>query len=400
MTGITDDHIGLIRSKSKDILKEAISTRRHLHRYPELSFKEYNTSDYIADYLNRLDIPFVRGIAGTGIIATIAGEMGSGPAIGLRAELDALPVTENNQSEYKSASNGVMHACGHDAHMAMLLASASILRSMTGSFRGKFILIFQPGEELVPGGASLIIKEGTLGRIKPAAIIAQHLLPELDSGKVGFKAGRYMASSDEIYIDIKGTGGHAALPGQSTDQVLIASDLVCRLKENVRQRSGDLPLVLGIGKLIADGATNVVPEKVHIEGTLRTFDEEIRSENHNAIIETCQAVADQYSVSITPEIRKGYPVLVNDSLLTSRAQSLAERLHGKDNVEELSLRMSSEDFAFYSIEYPVLFYRLGVKKEGTTPRNLHTPDFEMDEAAMETGILTLCALAVDLVNSL
>ena len=400
MAGISDELIKLLRKKSSDILNEAIEIRRHIHMYPELSFKEYETSSYVAAYLDKVGIPFTGGLAGTGVIGTLRGEAGEGPVIGLRAELDALPITEQNDCEYKSHNPGIMHACGHDAHMAMLLASASVLKQMTRWFRGSIIFIFQPGEELVPGGASLLMKEGTLSNIKPAAIIAQHLLPELESGKIGFRAGRYMASSDEIYIDIRGRGGHAALPGLSTDQVLIASELVCRLKNDVSNDSDKLPLVLGIGRFIAEGATNVVPESVHIEGTLRTFDEKMRAEAHKKIIGACDALAGKYSVSIIPEIRHGYPVLSNDELLTARASSLARVIHGEDMIVDLPTRMSSEDFAFYSAEFPILFYRLGVKDSGADPRYLHTPVFDMDEAAMGNGIMTLCAIAIDLANSL
>jgi len=400
MTTVSDEIIKLLREKSRAILPEAIKIRRHIHMYPELSFREFNTASYIAAYLDRLDIPYKGGIAETGIIATLRGNLGVGPVIGLRAELDALPIEEKNDCDYQSRNKGLMHACGHDAHMAMLLASASVLSQMTSCFRGEIIFIFQPGEELVPGGASLLMKEGTLSGLKPAAVIAQHLLPELDSGKIGFRAGKYMASSDEIYIDLRGRGGHAALPGLSTDQVLIASELVCLLKEKVKNQGDEFPLVLGIGKFIADGATNVIPETVHIEGTLRTFDEKVRSAAHKTILDACKTVASNHNIGIFAEIRQGYPVLSNDESLTRKALVLATRIHNNDNVVELPIRMSSEDFAFYAAEFPILFYRLGARPDGAEPKYLHTPLFDMDEAAMENGILTLCAIAIELANDL
>lgn len=400
MQAIMTEIIGLLRKKSGAILEEAIRLRRHIHSFPELSFKEDNTSAFVLAYMEKNGIECISGIAGTGLIATVRGTMGDGPVIALRAELDALPIKELNQTEYSSKNDGVMHACGHDAHMAMLMASAKILSELTHTFRGEMIFIFQPGEELVPGGASLLMKEGTLRKKNPAAIIAQHLLPELESGSVGFREGKYMASSDEIYIEIKGKGGHAALPGLSTDQVLIASELVCQLKKLVSQKSDKMPLVLGIGKFIADGATNVIPEKVNIEGTLRTFDEQLRAEVHDIIIKTCEETGNRSGVSIVPEIRRGYPVLSNDPLLTSRAEKLAQKILGNDRVIKLPTRMSSEDFAFYSLEFPVLFYRLGVKRAGEDIKQLHTATFDLDEKAMETGILTLCALAIELANSL
>ena len=293
-----------------------------------------------------------------------------------------------------------MHACGHDAHAAMLLGAINILASMTDCFRGELVFIFQPGEELVPGGASLLLKEGTLRKIAPAAIIAQHVLPELESGKTGFRAGKYMASSDEIYIDIHGRGGHAALPGLTTDQVLIASELIVELKSEVAAFEGKAPVVLGLGKLIADGATNVVPEKVHIEGTLRTFDEEIRAGFHNIITDKCEKYSLKYGVKIHPEIRKGFPVLENSEELTGRAISVAKRVLGEKRVEMLPMRMSSEDFAFYSKEFPVVFYRLGVKSATTPSGNLHTPNFDIDEPAMEQGMIAICAIAIEMVNTL
>ncbi|MEZ5000154.1 MAG: M20 family metallopeptidase [Bacteroidales bacterium] len=397
---LTGDTIERIISASRKMLNETIAVRRHIHMHPELSFREVNTSEYIASRLKAVGIPFVSGIAGTGIIATIKGKGGRGPAVALRAELDALPINELNRVNYRSQNNGVMHACGHDAHMAMLLGAATILNSMTDCFRGELLFIFQPGEELVPGGATLLLKEGTLRKINPAAIIAQHVLPELTSGKTGFRAGKYMASSDEIYIDIHGRGGHAALPGQTTDQVLIASELVVELKKEVTAYGDNVPLVLGLGKFIAEGATNVIPEKVHIEGTLRTFDEEMRAGFHNIIIDKCEKFSEKYGVKIHPEIRKGFPVLVNDEKLTERAVSVARKVLGEKRVELLPVRMSSEDFAFYSKEFPVVFYRLGVKSATTPSGNLHTPDFDIDEAAMESGMATICAIAIDLVNTL
>jgi amidohydrolase len=389
-----------IKLRARGLLAEAIKIRRYLHMNPELSFKEHNTAGYVVSYLDDLGLPYIKNIAGTGIIATLKGEGGDGPTIALRAELDALPVNEENNVDYRSQTDGVMHACGHDAHMAMLLSSAILLKELKSYIKGTILFIFQPGEELVPGGASLILKEGTLRMLKPDAIIAQHVLPEMESGKVGFRTGKYMASSDEIYIEILGKGGHAALPGVSTDQVLIASELVCALKSEINNSESENPLILGIGRLIADGATNVIPEKVHIEGTLRTFDESLRNKAHKAIAELCKKIAANYGVEIREEIRKGYPVLINDVNLVNRAIKLSGDIYGSDRVEDLPLRMSSEDFAFYSHEIPALFYRLGVKNPTGLQKNLHTAIFDIDEGAMETGISFMSSLAIDFTNNL
>jgi len=390
----------IIKQKASDHLDETIRLRRHFHKNPELSFRETNTSAFIRDYLLEHDIAFIDGIGETGIIARIKGNKGNGPVVALRAELDALPIHESADNEYSSIIDGVMHACGHDAHLAMLLSSLMIIDGLKDQFRGEIIFIFQPGEELVPGGAKLILEEGTLRKLSPSAIVAQHVLPELETGRIGYREGAYMASSDEIYIDILGKGGHAAIPGQSSDQILIGSMLVCRLKEKIGELEAGVPKVIGIGTFIASGATNVIPDRVHIEGTLRTFNEKIRSRMHSLVKDECRQIASEHGVKIELEIREGYPVLTNDTELSSRGSKVASFLWGSENVTPLELRMSSEDFAFYSREYPAFFYRLGVKGRNMRQRFLHTPDFDIDESAMAFGVATMSMIALDLVNNI
>lgn len=387
-----------IESRAQKYLNDTISHRQHLHRNPELSYREYKTSDYLKNELKRIGISYIRKVAGTGILAHIKGQKKGEKKIILRAELDALPINETSGLEYESLNKGIMHACGHDAHMAMLLTTARILYEHKEYFGGDLWFLFQPGEELAPGGASLVLKEGVLQDIKPHAIIAQHVLPELETGQFGFRDGKYMASSDELYIDISGKGGHAALPGASTDQVLIAATLVSTLKAGVKKLSGNKDVVLGIGKFIADGATNVIPGRVHIEGTLRTFDEALRKEIHHYLKETCSK-AEEDMVSVGLEIRKGYPVLVNNKELTATAKELSEKINGKENTTQLDLRLSSEDFAYYSQEFPALFYRLGVKIPGKEIKNLHTSQFNIHEAAMEAGISYMSILALELLRT-
>lgn len=395
MTAITNEYIALIRRRSSELLPTAIRIRRELHMNPELSYREENTARFIARQLDNAGIQYIPDISGTGIIATLDGTGSEGPVVALRAEMDALPVNEQNNISYKSINSGVMHACGHDAHMAMLICAGLLLRELSHLFSGKIVLLFQPGEELLPGGASLMLKEGTLRRIKPDAIIAQHVLPEMETGYTGFRPGRYMASNDEIYISVKGKGGHAALPGESTDQVTAAAELVCMLKDNIPSDDADNPVVLGIGKFIANGATNVIPEKVMIEGTLRTFDEVIREKVHNTIQSVSGTVAAKYKVTVDTEIRRGYPVLFNDPGLTGMGEQVAAAVHGTDRVTQLPLRMSSEDFAWYSKEFPVLFFRTGVRKKDSDIRPLHTAAFNIDEKAMENGIATIVAIALE-----
>jgi amidohydrolase len=290
-----------------------------------------------------------------------------------------------------------MHACGHDAHLAMLLGTAKVLNELKDEFAGTVLLIFQPGEELAPGGARLMIETGAFDKPRPDIVIAQHVLPELETGKVGFRTGRYMASSDEVYITITGKGGHAALPGTSTDQIYIASRLVINLKDSItgEQVKNKIPTVLGIGRIRGDGATNVIPEKVEIAGTFRTFDEKWRSEAKELIKNISQDIAREFNVIIDVKIVQGYPVLINDEKLTARAIKLSSELLGKDKIETFDLRMSSEDFAFFTEKFPALYYRIGIRKRGETMKNLHTAEFDIDEEGLVTGVANMSWLAVN-----
>jgi len=387
MTGMKE----YILSTSAELSEEVIRIRRHLHTYPELSFEEKNTSAYICDWLEKNSIPYKKEIAGTGIIATIKGKDDGKKVIALRAELDALPIHEKNAAGYCSVNEGKMHACGHDGHMAMLMGTALLLNKIKDRFAGTILLIFQPGEEKSPGGARLIIESGALSDPKPDLIISQHILPELDTGKVGYKAGRYMASCDELYFTITGRGGHAALPGLTTDQILIASHLVVRLKDKISllQAENGIPTVLGIGRISGEGATNVIPEKVYIAGTFRTFNEKWRAEGIGEIKNICAETAREFGVMIDANIAEGYPVLVNDEELTSKAVALSGELLGKENVEIFDTRMSSDDFSFYSSLAPSLYYRVGIHKKGSEIKKLHTADFDLDEEGLKTGVANL-----------
>jgi amidohydrolase len=387
MAGIKEQ----ILQKSSELKEEVIRLRRHFHKFPELSYKETNTSAYICDWLKKNDIQYRHGIAGTGIIGTIKGKGPGDSIIAVRAEMDALPITERNQSDFASANTGVMHACGHDAHMAMMMGAAALLKNNPGLFGGTVLLIFQPGEEKSPGGGKLMIESGELNNPRPDIVIAQHILPELETGKTGYRAGRYMASCDEIYITVAGKGGHAALPGLTTDQIYIASHLVVRLKDRMSacQAANKIPTVLGIGRISGEGATNVIPEKVEIAGTFRTFDEKWRKEALDLVRSVADETAGEFGVKIIVRTEEGYPVLENDESLTSRAIALSKELLGDDKTETFDIRMSSDDFSFYSSLAPSLYYRIGIKKKGTEMRKLHTPDFDLDEDGLETGVANL-----------
>lgn len=380
-----------IIEKAYDLKEDVIQLRRHFHSYPELSYKETETSRFICDWLQKNGIIFRNGIAGTGIIGTIKGKAQGKKVIALRAEMDALPITERNKTEYSSLNPGKMHACGHDAHLAMLLGTTKLLNSIRDQFGGTVLLIFQPGEEKCPGGARLVIESGELENPKPDIVIAQHILPELETGKVGYKAGRYMASCDEIYITVTGKGGHAALPGLTTDQIYIASNLIIRLKNRMteQQTINKIPTVLGIGRISGEGATNIIPENVYISGTFRTFDEKWRSEGISLIRSVSAETALEFGVKIDVNIAEGYPVLFNDENLTSKAIGFSEELLGKNKIETYDIRMSSDDFSFYSALAPSLYYRVGIRKKDTEMLKLHTSDFDIDEDGLETGVANL-----------
>jgi amidohydrolase len=387
MPGIKND----ILVKSADLKEEVIHLRRHFHMHPELSYEETETSSYICSWLQKNCIGFRKDIAGTGIIGTIEGKAKGNRVIAVRAEMDALPINERNKTEYSSLNPGKMHACGHDAHMAMLMGTAKVLNSIKEQFGGTILLIFQPGEEKSPGGARLVIESGELCNPKPEIIIAQHILPELATGKVGYKAGRYMASCDEIYITVTGKGGHAALPGLTTDQIYIASNLVIRLKNRMseQQAINKIPTVLGIGRISGEGATNIIPEKVYISGTFRTFDEKWRSEGLDLVRQISSETEEEFGVKIDVNIAEGYPVLFNDEHLTLKAIEFSSELLGEGKIETYDIRMSSDDFSFYSALAPSLYYRIGIMKKGSEMLKLHTADFDIDEDGLETGVANL-----------
>lgn len=374
---------------------DTVAVRRHLHAHPELSFQEHATAAYIAERLEVMGIDVRRNIAGTGVIGVVNGA-GPGRVVCLRGDIDALPIQETNELPYRSTNPGVMHACGHDAHTAMVLAAGRILHELRQEWNGTVLLLFQPGEERIPGGASLVLKEGALKDPAPQAIIGQHVTPELEVGKVGFHAGPFMASSDELYVTVKGKGGHAAMPEKLVDPIIIAAHLLIQLKDKFEAHRKDRPLVMGFGKVIADGATNVVPNEVQIAGTLRTFDEDLREELHTLLPQWAQEICSAYGGSCEFEVRKGYPVLVNDEALTLRMRTAAEEFLGKEHVVEMPRRMGSEDFAFYTQVLPGSFHRLGTGNPKKGPaKGLHTPDFNIAEEAMAigAGVLVWGALA-------
>lgn len=385
-----------IRDIARSLQDKAVATRRHLHANPELSFMEEKTAAFLAAKLDALGIPYER-MAGTGLVAIMEGTKGPSDAvIALRADIDALPITELNDVPYKSQSPGVMHACGHDVHTTSLLGVAEILLQLRHEFSGQVKFIFQPGEECIPGGASLMIKEGVLQNPAPARILGQHVMPELPVGKIGMRAGRYMASADEIYIEVYGKGGHGAMPHTTVDPVIIASHMIIAFQQIVsRNANPTMPSVLSIGKVIADGAHNVIPDKVIIDGTFRTLDETWRFDAHDRIRKLAHAIAEGMGGSCEVDIRVGYPVLINHEALTAEVRALTEEYMGADNVVDLPIWMAAEDFASYSQVADACFYRLGVgNEERRITSGLHTATFDADERSLEIGAGLMAWLAL------
>jgi len=391
-----------IKNKIKQLadkyFEETLAIRRHLHQNPELSFQEHETAKYIASLLKKMGIKYKSGIAGNGILAFIEGKNPTKKTIALRADIDALPVNEQNDLSYKSTNKGVMHACGHDAHTASMFGTIYILKELQDEFEGTISIIFQPAEEKLPGGAKLMIDEGVLENPKPELIIAQHVYPELTTGKVGFKPGTYMASADELYFTVKGKGGHAAIPDKITNTVLTAAQIITRLHEIPKQTPKDVPTVLTIGKVIANGATNVVPNEVYMEGTFRTMDETWRKIAHNKITTIATETASSNGAQIEINIKHGYPVLINNQETTQKAISFAQEFLGKENIEELHLRMTAEDFAYYSQVIPATFYRLGTSKNLNDYSPLHSPNFNIDEDALKIGMGTMAFIAYNFIS--
>lgn len=385
-----------IKALATEFLPDVVAVRRHMHTHPELSFQEFETSAYIQSKLTEWGIPFKNNIVKTGIVATIEGKNPQSKTIALRADIDALPIVEENDVPYKSVNTGVMHACGHDAHTSSLMGAARILNTLKDNFDGTVRMLFQPGEERIPGGAKLMIEEGVLDNPRPHSILGQHVLPQLQAGKVGFKGGMFMASADEIYVTVHGKGGHGAMPHLAIDPVLIAAHIVVALQQVVSRRSNPLvPTVLTFGKVLANGSTNIIPNEVYMEGTFRTMNEEWRAKAHEIMKTTAESLAQSMGATCEFKILKGYPFLVNDEEVTNRARQGAIEFLGAENVVELESRMTAEDFAYYTQLMPACFYRLGT---GNAARNItsgiHTPTFDIDESSLETGMGLMAYLAV------
>lgn len=384
-----------IHQKAKEIHQELIDIRRHLHSHPELSWKEEKTAIFIAEQLDKIGVSYTKGWAGNGIVATI----GNGDqCVALRADIDALPITEKNDCTYTSQNVGVMHACGHDVHTTCLLGAIKILKTYEHQLNHTVKCIFQPAEELLPGGASIMIKEGVLDNPRPNRIYGLHVHPPLEVGNVGFHPGQYMASADEIYVTIKGKGGHAASPEHCIDPIMVAANILVQLQQIISRTNSPLnPAVLSFGKINTQGgATNIIPNEVYLEGTLRAMNEEWRFKAHKQIEDIINLTCQAHGATADIDIKVGYPCLFNNESLTQDTIHKAGKLLGADKVVALPKRMAAEDFAFYSHEIPACFYRLGTGnavKGITSP--VHTDTFDVDEDCLAVGASMMAWLAMN-----
>lgn len=371
---------------------EIVSIRRYMHMHPELSFQEFETSNYIKSILKSWDINFLDGYANTGILVNLEGKEPSSRVIALRADFDALPILEENDVEYKSKNEGIMHACGHDAHTASMLGALKILHTTKDHWRGTIKFIFQPAEERLPGGAKQMIEEGVLENPNVQHVIAQHVLPELEVGKVGFRCGTYMASTDELYITISGKGGHAAIPSSYNNPIIASSELVLDLNQFFNDK---VDAIFAIGYIDGTGSTNIIPNEVNLMGTFRALDESFRLESHNHMNRIVDQVAKKYNIKIDLNIKKGYPALNNDIQFTLNQINKAKEFLGEKNVIDLPIRMTAEDFSYFANAVPSCFYRLGTgNKDKGLIHGLHTSKFNIDEDSLKIGMGLMAFLAI------
>jgi hippurate hydrolase len=382
-----------IKELAHQLAPSFVEVRRHLHAHPELSYQEVQTSAYVQAQLKKMGIPF-QVMSSTGVVGIIEGNNPNSRILALRADMDALPIEEKNEVTYRSVNPGVMHACGHDVHTSVLLGAAQILFDLRNQWSGTVKLIFQPGEEKNPGGASYMIRDGVLTDPAPQGIIALHVHPGLPCGQLSFRKGRVMASADEIYITIRGKGGHAAAPHLTADTLLIASHLVVSLQQIISRNNNPVtPSVLSICSIQGGNTTNVIPSEVKLMGTFRAMDEKWRYQAHELIKKQTSSLVEGMGAEVDIHIDVGYPAVDNHPAFTDEVWKRAADWLGKENVSETEIRMGAEDFGYYSQQIPGCFFRLGVRNEAKgIVHQVHTPLFNIDEQAIEIGMGTMALL--------
>lgn len=380
-----DSIVEIIKGYAREYSAEVIGWRRHLHRHPELSQQEFGTMAFVADRLRDMGLHPQTGIGKTGVMAMIRGGIDpDGYCVALRADYDALPLTEATGLPFASENEGVMHACGHDMHTSSLLGAAKILTTIRERLKGSVMLIFEPSEEMYPGGARMMMDDGLFNAVMPNEIYSFHCLPEMEVGRIGMKKGRYMASTDELYWTVKGKGGHGATPHMSVDPILIASHIVVALQQLVSRNAPPMmPTVLSFGKFIGEGRTNIIPDEVKMEGIIRTFDPQWRLDCHEKIRKMSCGIAESMGGQCDLFIDFGYPPVINDDACTQQVHDNGVDYLGADNVDWLDLRMTAEDFAFFAQKIPACYFRVGIHVPGTPYCNLHRPDLLVDERSME-----------------
>jgi amidohydrolase len=389
-----------IKQKAQQHFSSVVAIRRHLHQNPELSKQEKETSKYICSILDTIDgVEYQSNIGGYGIFGFIKGRKPNKKTIALRADIDALPIKESTNLPFASLKEGVMHACGHDAHTAILLGAIKILSELREEFDGQVMFIFQPSEEHYPGGAITMLNDGIFNNITPKAIFALHTTPEIERGKIGIKEGKYMASTDEIYIEVRGKGGHGATPDLNIDPIVAASHIVIALQTLVsRNANPTLPTTFSVGTFLAEGRTNIIPSKVYLECIIRTFDNDWRKQAHKLIHRISEETAQAFGATADVFIDHGYPYLYNNPTLTKATRNLAQEYLGEENVLDIDMRMTAEDFAYFAQKIPACYFRLGTKKEGCEITNLHTSNFDIDENSMQDAIGLMTYLAIENLN--
>jgi amidohydrolase len=389
-----------IKQKAQQHFSSVVAIRRHLHQNPELSKQEKETSKYICSILDTIDgVEYQSNIGGYGIFGFIKGRKPNKKTIALRADIDALPIKESTNLPFASLKEGVMHACGHDAHTAILLGAIKILSELREEFDGQVMFIFQPSEEHYPGGAITMLNDGIFNNITPKAIFALHTTPEIERGKIGIKEGKYMASTDEIYIEVRGKGGHGATPDLNIDPIVAASHIVIALQTLVsRNANPTLPTTFSVGTFLAEGRTNIIPSKVYLECIIRTFDNDWRKQAHKLIHRISEETAQAFGATADVFIDHGYPYLYNNPTLTKATRNLAQEYLGEENVLDIDMRMTAEDFAYFAHKIPACYFRLGTKKEGCEITNLHTSNFDIDENSMQDAIGLMTYLAIKNLN--